>query len=160
MIPIRSNADTVINENSPKDARSLLAYYNLEQYPDTYLFFGPMFSDIYAGQDPDNPYKDDKPKYERDYDINKYIIVNDWERGKINSNKSHEGFFPRMWSSDNAVNYLNYYGFLDFEIKSEYKDENQIIELVDEFPNIFKENQFRQEQFELNQKEKINSYNI
>ena len=133
MIPIRSNADTVINENSPKDARSLLAYYNLEQYPDTYLFFGPMFSDIYAGQDPDNPYKDDKPKYERDYDINKYIIVNDWERGKINSNKSHEGFFPRMWSSDNAVNYLNYYGFLDFEIKSEYKDENQIIELVDSF---------------------------
>ena len=133
MIPIRSNADTVINENSPKDARSLLAYYNLEQYPDTYLFFGPMFSDIYAGQDPDNPYKDDKPKYERDYDINKYIIVNDWEKGKINSNKSHEGLFPRMWSSDNAVNYLNYYGFLDFEIKSEYKDENQIIELVDSF---------------------------
>ena len=28
-----------------------------------------------------------------------------------NSNKSHEGLFPRMWSSDNAVNYLNYYGF-------------------------------------------------
>ena len=133
MIPIRSNADTVINENSPKDARSLLAYYNLEQYPDTYLFFGPMFSDIYAGQDPDNPYKDDKPKYERDYDINKYIIVNDWERGKINSNNSPEGLFPRLWSSDNAVNYLNYYGFLDFEIKSEYKDESQIIELVNNF---------------------------
>ena len=85
MIPIRSNADTVINENSPKDARSLLAYYNLEQYPDTYLFYGPMFSDIYAGQDPDDPYKNDKPKYERDYEINKYIIVNDWEKGKISS---------------------------------------------------------------------------
>ncbi len=133
MIPIRSNANTVINENSPKDARSLLAYYNLEQYPDTYLFYGPMFSDIYAGQDPDDPYKNDKPKYERDYEINKYIIVNDWEKGKINSNKSHEGLFPRMWSSDNAVNYLNYYGFLDFEIKSEYKDESQIIELVNSF---------------------------
>ena len=38
MIPIRSNANTVINENAPSDARSLLAYYNLEQYPDTYLF--------------------------------------------------------------------------------------------------------------------------
>ena len=71
--------------------------------------------------------------YERDYEINKYIIVNDWEKGKINSNKSHEGLFPRMWSSDNAVNYLNYYGFLDFEIKSEYKDESQIIELVNSF---------------------------
>ena len=135
MIPIRSNADTVINENSPKDARSLLAYYNLEQYPDTYLFYGPMFSDIYAGQDPDNPYKDDKPKYERDYSINKYVIVNDWKNGKINSNKSHEGFFPRMWSSDNAINYMNYYGFLDFEIKNEYRNEEQIVELVNTFKN-------------------------
>jgi hypothetical protein len=66
MIPIRSNANTVINENSPSDARALLAYYNLEQYPETKLFYGPMFSDAYAGQDETNPYKDDKPKYERD----------------------------------------------------------------------------------------------
>ena len=77
MIPVRSNADTVINENSPKDARSLLAYYNLEQYPDTFLFYGPMFTDAYAGQDLDEPYKDDKPKYEKDYNLNRYVIVND-----------------------------------------------------------------------------------
>ena len=133
MLPIRSNANTVINENAPTDARSLLAYYNLEQYPDTYLFYGPMFSDIYAGQDPNEPYKDDKPKYERDYSINKYVIVNDWKNGKINSNKNHEGLFPRMWSSDNAVNYMNYYGFLDFEIKREYRNEDQIVELVNNF---------------------------
>ena len=133
MLPIRSNANTVINENAPTDARSLLAYYNLEQYPDTYLFYGPMFSDIYAGQDPNEPYKDDKPKYERDYSINKYVIVNDWKNGKINSNKNHEGLFPRMWSSDNAVNYMNYYGFLDFEIKREYRNEEQIVELVTNF---------------------------
>ena len=135
MIPIRSNADTVINENSPKDARSLLAYYNLEQYPDTYLFYGPMFSDIYAGQDSDIPYKDDIPKYERDYKINKYIIVNDWKNGKINSNSKHEGFFPRMWSSGNATNYMNYFGFLEFEIKNEYKNESQIVDLVSSFKN-------------------------
>ena len=133
MLPIRSNANTVINENAPTDARSLLAYYNLEQYPDTYLFYGPMFSDIYAGQDPNEPYKDDKPKYERDYSINKYVIVNDWKNGKINSNKNHEGLFPRMWSSDNAVNYMNYYGFLDFEIKREYRNEEQIVELINNF---------------------------
>ena len=135
MIPIRSNAETVINENSPKDARSLLAYYNLEQYPDTYLFYGPMFTDAYAGQDEDEPYKDDKPKYEKDERLNRYIIVNDWERGKINSNKKHRGLFPRMWSSDNAVNYLKYYGFLDFEIKKEYKNEPQIQEIVQNFRN-------------------------
>tara|TARA_Y100000991_G_scaffold50159_1_gene36268 strand:+ start:1628 stop:5419 length:3792 start_codon:yes stop_codon:yes gene_type:complete len=135
MIPIRSNANTVINENAPSDARSLLAYYNLEQYPDTYLFYGPMFSDIYAGQDPQNPYKDDKPKYERDYKTNKYIIVNDWKDGKINSNRNHEGLFPRMWSSGNATNYMNYFGFLDFEIKNEYKNEPQIVDLISSFKN-------------------------
>jgi len=87
MIPIRANANTVINENSPADARSLLAYYNLEQYPETHLFYGPLFSDIYAGQDEIEPYVDDRPKYERDYKTGKYIIVNHWERAKINSNE-------------------------------------------------------------------------
>lgn len=135
MIPIRSNAETVINENSPKDARSLLAYYNLEQYPDTYLFYGPMFSDAYAGQDAEQPYKDDKPKYERDEALNKYIIVNDWKNGKINSNSSHRGFFPRMWSSDNAENYMKYYGFLDFEIKREYRQNDQLNQIVTNFKN-------------------------
>ena len=133
MIPIRSNANTVINENSPTDARQLLAYYNLEQYPDTYLFRGPMYSDIYSGQDEDEPYKDDKPKYERDYKKNKYVIVNDWKKGKLNNNKKHVGFFPRMWSSENAVNYLDFTGFLDFSIKNEFKGQDQLIELVNQF---------------------------
>ena len=76
MIPIRANANTVINENSPSDARLLLAYYNMEQYPETKLFYGPMFSDVYAGQDPVEPFIDDKPKYERDYKTGRYKIVN------------------------------------------------------------------------------------
>ena len=141
MIPIRSNAETVINENSPKDARSLLAYYNLEQYPDTYLFYGPMFSDAYAGQDAEQPYKDDKPKYERDETLNKYIIVNDWKNGKINSNSSHRGFFPRMWSSDNAENYMKYYGFLDFEIKREYRQNDQLNQIVTNFKDEINNNE-------------------
>ena len=112
MIPIRSNANTVINENAPSDARALLAYYNLEQYPDTHLFYGPMYSDAYAGQDLNQPYKDDKPKYEKDLIKNQYVIVNDWESGKINSNNKHTGFLPRMWSSEHASNYMNYFGYL------------------------------------------------
>ena len=47
MLPIRSNANTTINENSPDNARELLAYYNREQYPETKLFYGPQFTDIY-----------------------------------------------------------------------------------------------------------------
>jgi len=65
MLPIRANAGTVINENNPNNARELLAYYNLEQYPETHLFYGPQFTEIYAGLDEDNPYDDDKPKYEK-----------------------------------------------------------------------------------------------
>ena len=130
MIPIRSNANTVINENSPSDARALLAYYNLEQYPDTHLFYGPMFSDAYAGQDSKKPYKDDKPKYEKDLKSGKYVIVNDWESGKINSNSQHVGFLPRMWSSEHAPNYMKHFGYLEFEIKPEYRSEKQLIQLV------------------------------
>ena len=105
MIPIRANANTVINENSPTDARALLAYYNLEQYPETHLFYGPLFSDVYAGQDQTEPYVDDKkPKYERDYKKGKYVIVNHWENVRINSNSKHRGILPRLWSSEHAGN--------------------------------------------------------
>ena len=137
MIPIRSNANTVINENAPSDARALLAYYNLEQYPDTHIFYGPMYSDAYAGQDTEEPYKDDKPKYEKNIKSNKYIIVNDWENGKINSNSNHVGFLPRMWSSDHASNYMKYFGHLPFEIKTEYKSEESLVQLVNQFQSSF-----------------------
>ena len=43
ILPIRANADVVVNENDPSNARELLAYYNLEQYPKTYLFMGLYF---------------------------------------------------------------------------------------------------------------------
>jgi len=55
MLPIRSNAPTVINENSPDNARELLAYYNREQYGETHLFYGPQFSEMYARLDEHNP---------------------------------------------------------------------------------------------------------
>ena len=137
MIPIRSNANTVINENAPSDARALLAYYNLEQYPDTHIFYGPMYSDAYAGQDPDKPYKDDKPKYEKDLKTKKYIIVNDWKSGKINSNTNHVGLLPRMWSSEHASNYMKYFGYLSFKIKPEYRNEENLAQLISQFKSGF-----------------------
>ena len=66
MLPIRANANVIINENDPSDARELLAYYNLEQYPETHLFYGPQFTEIYSGQDEDEPFIDDKKNYEKD----------------------------------------------------------------------------------------------
>ena len=135
MIPIRSNAKTVINENSPSDARTLLAYYRLEQYPKTYLFYGPMFSDIYAPQDDKEPYVDGKPKYERDYTTGRYKVVNYWEDSEINSNSKHRGLIPRLWSSNHAANYMNFTNPLKFEILDRYKNENVIVESVNEFLN-------------------------
>lgn len=49
MLPIRANADVVINENDPSDARSLLAYYNREQYPSVDSpIFGAYYSDAFS----------------------------------------------------------------------------------------------------------------
>lgn len=133
MIPIRANADTVINENSPTDARLLLAYYNLEQYPETHLIYGPMYSDRYAPQDQIDPYMDDKPKYERDYTTIKYIIVNQYKDARIAPNRNHVGFLPRMWSAEHAANYMKITGLLDFKINSEYITNNELRAAVAEF---------------------------
>ncbi|GIZ14397.1 DUF2723 domain-containing protein [Capnocytophaga catalasegens] len=130
MIPIRANADVVINENSPTDARLLLAYYNLEQYPETHLFYGPMYSDKYADPNPTNPYIDEKPKYERDYKSGKYIIVNHYKNARIAPNSTHEGFLPRMWSSDHAANYMMMSKPLKFKLRPEYINEPQAQELI------------------------------
>lgn len=119
MIPIRANAGTVINENSPSDARLLLAYYNLEQYPETHLFYGPMYSDAFSGQDLIDPYEDEKPKYERDYKTGKYIIVNHYKDANPAPNRNHVGFLPRMWSPEHAENYMKITGPIDFRIKGQ-----------------------------------------
>src|SRR5690606_21296815 len=65
MLPIRANAGTVINENRPSDARELLAYYNREQYGHNPLLYGPQFTEQYADIERTDPYRDDKPNYER-----------------------------------------------------------------------------------------------
>ena len=136
MLPIRANSDVVINENDPSDARQLLAYYNLEQYPKTHLFYGPLFTDQYSGLDEENPYKDDNPKYEKDLAQNKYIIVNNYKNASQNFNSEQASILPRMWSSEHASNYLRYTGFLDYEVKRKYKNQpeaKELIELVNDF---------------------------
>ncbi|WP_037325536.1 glycosyltransferase family 117 protein [Salinimicrobium terrae] len=133
MLPIRANANTVINENNPNNARELLAYYNREQYPETHLFYGPQFTEIYSGLDENNPYIDDKPKYEKDEAAGEYIIVNDYKNAKQNTDDDHKAVLPRMWSTEHAANYMEFTGPLDFTIKPEYQQEEQLIAAVYEF---------------------------
>lgn len=133
MLPIRANAGTVINENNPNNARELLAYYNREQYPETHLLFGPLFTESYVGLDEDNPYKDDKPNYERDEATGKYVIVNNYKNASQNTDDSQKGFLPRMWSIDHATNYMEFTGGLEISVKSEYLDEPRLVEEVNKF---------------------------
>ena len=133
MLPIRANANVPVNENNPSSARELLAYYKLEQYPKTRLFYGPQFTDQYAGLDENQPFTDDKPKYEKDLKAGKYVVVNDYVNAIQNYNGDHGSVLPRMWSTEHAVNYMRYCGFLEFSIKSEYKMQNEFRSLVDTF---------------------------
>ncbi|CAL65134.1 glycosyltransferase family 117 protein [Christiangramia forsetii] len=137
MLPIRSNAPTVINENSPDNARELLAYYNREQYGETHLFYGPQWSEMYSGLDTENPYEDAKPKYEKDEELGKYVIVNDYKNAKQNLDDDHKAILPRMWSTEHATNYMEFTGPLDFKIKSEYQGEERLLQAVNDFKNQF-----------------------
>jgi len=104
MLPIRANANTTINENNPSSARELLAYYNREQYGDANVFYDTYYSFLYERDvDENNPTKDDKPKYEKDLIVGKYIIVNHYKDAVQNWSDSHKGFIPRMVSTDAAV---------------------------------------------------------
>ncbi|WP_400075099.1 DUF2723 domain-containing protein [Winogradskyella sp. R77965] len=116
MLPIRANAQVIINENDPSDARELLAYYNLEQYPETHLFYGPQFTEVYSGSDKDEPFIDDKKNYERDEELGKYVVINDWEGSKQNYNHEHASLLPRMWSSEHAENYMMFTGLIEFKV--------------------------------------------
>nr|WP_299339475.1 DUF2723 domain-containing protein [Allomuricauda sp.] len=145
MLPIRANAKTVVNENDPSDARSLLAYYNREQYPGVDSpFYGAYFSDSFAPAGEDI---DDKPKYEKDEKLGKYVIVNNYEGAIQGPNNKHVGPLPRMWSDQHAENYMRYFGVLDFRIKSEYISNNELREAVSQFKTAFAQGELDTEQY-------------
>ncbi len=144
MLPVRANANTPINENKPSDAAEVLAYYNREQYGVNPLFYGPQYTDKFAGLDPDTPYLDKAPNYERDYKTGTYKIVNNYKNAEQNSDDAHKTFLPRLWSTDNVENYMNLTSPPEFVINQEafydpnseefMQDEyNQFTEIVAEF---------------------------
>ena len=108
MLPIRANSNTVINENKPSDAAEVLAYYNREQYGVNPLFYGPQYTESFAGLDPNNPYLDKAPNYERDYKTGKYVIVNNYVKAEQNSDDAQKTILPRMWSTEHIENYINF----------------------------------------------------
>lgn len=137
MLPIRANANTVINENKPSDAAEVLAYYNREQYGVNPLFYGPQFSEDYVGLDSINPYLDKAPNYERDYNTGQYIITNNYKNAEQNSDDSQKTILPRMWSTEHAENYMTFSKPLEFSINPDYSEEKELLAVVSEFRKAF-----------------------
>ncbi|MEI6456188.1 MAG: DUF2723 domain-containing protein [bacterium] len=94
MLVIRSNADTPINENSPKDIVSLVAMLNREQYGTWPLLYGQYYNA------PIIDYEDGNPIYEKDTVSKKYVIIDD-RKGTIPVyDPRFTTLFPRMWSNE------------------------------------------------------------
>ncbi len=126
MLPIRANANVVINENKPSDAAEVLAYYNREQYGVNPLFYGPQYTDAFAGLDKDEPYLDKAPNYERDYKTGKYVIVNNYKNAEQNSDNAQKAFLPRLWSTDHVDNYIQFTGVPKVKLNEDYPFEEDL----------------------------------
>jgi Protein of unknown function (DUF2723) len=126
MLPIRANANTVINENKPSDAAEVLAYYNREQYGVNPLFYGAQYTEAFSGLDKETPYLDEKPNYERDYKTGKYIITNNFKNAEQNTDDKHKAILPRLWSGEHIANYINFTNPPAFQINPDYPYEEDM----------------------------------
>ncbi|KQO34716.1 hypothetical protein ASF10_03115 [Flavobacterium sp. Leaf82] len=128
MLPVRANANTVINENKPSDAAEVLAYYNREQYGVNPLFYGPQYTEVFSGLDAKTPYLDKKPNYERDYKTGKYIITNNFKNAEQNTDDNQKTILPRMWSTETGhiQNYISFTNPPKFKINPNYDYEQDL----------------------------------
>jgi Protein of unknown function (DUF2723) len=130
MVPIRSNAGTPINENQPDNAAEVLAYYNREHYGEQKLLYGPAYTKTYVGADSENPYKDEKINYQRDYTRHVYDTINDnYKNAGVNYSSTQYGFLPRMWSTapSHIYNYMVFTKPPAYSLNTDYDYKNDLI---------------------------------
>jgi len=106
ILVIRANAKTPINENTPKDAISLLSFLGREQYGDWPLFYGPYFN---APLNPSNQWEDGNPVYARDDKSGKYVVIDKREKANPTYDSRFCTIFPRMWSTDESLGHSKAY---------------------------------------------------
>ncbi|MFL9843132.1 DUF2723 domain-containing protein [Flavobacterium rhizosphaerae] len=128
MLPVRANANVVINENNPADAADVLAYYNREQYPEQKVFYGPLYTSAYSGLDKNQPYIDEKPNYERNDKTHRYEVVNEYKNARQNLDSAHKAILPRMVAPDRAANYMAYAGAPKFRLNPNYDFSHELIQ--------------------------------
>ncbi len=92
MLVIRSNADTPINEDAPKDAVTLLSYLNREQYGTWPLVYGQYYTAPAVANEVGSPV------YKRDNKNKRYDVIDHTVTTKYDPR--FETLFPRMWSGD------------------------------------------------------------
>lgn len=103
MVPIRSNYETPINENAPKDVMSFVRYLKREQYGTRPLLYGPYFTaQLTEVNETDPVYKKGKDKYEEAERKVEYVY-------------DEEHFMPRMWYSDQKESYKRVTGLKEGE---------------------------------------------
>ncbi|MBN1339241.1 MAG: DUF2723 domain-containing protein [Bacteroidales bacterium] len=102
LLIIRSNANPPINENSPRDAISLLAYLNREQYGDWPVLKGQYYNAPVVGR------KDGKPVYRKDSAKGRYIVSDDNKNTVPVFDPQFTTIFPRMWNNSEK-RYINDY---------------------------------------------------
>lgn len=107
-LAVRSNANTPIDENNPEDALSLLDYYNRVQYGNWPVAYGQYYN---APLDRAEQYVDGKPTYSKDEESGKYIVTDEKLQSIPNFAKSHQGLFPRIWSTDHKKGYEQILGY-------------------------------------------------
>ncbi|MCR5646395.1 MAG: DUF2723 domain-containing protein [Bacteroidales bacterium] len=93
MLVIRANTNTPINENEPKDALSMLAYLNREQYGSWPLLYGAYYNA------PISNGVDGKPIYVKDKEKGRYVITDDKKHSQPEYPAEMKTLFPRMWSN-------------------------------------------------------------
>ena len=93
MLVIRANTNTPINENEPKDALSMLAYLNREQYGSWTLLYGPYYNA------PVSDASDGKPIYVKDKAKGRYVVTDDKRHSQPEYPSEMKTLFPRMWSN-------------------------------------------------------------
>ncbi|HTH56924.1 MAG TPA: DUF2723 domain-containing protein [Cyclobacteriaceae bacterium] len=97
---IRSNYNTLIDENSPKDVMSFVKYLKREQYGSRPLLFGPYFTARPINVEYGAPsYVKGKDRYEPAERSFEYV----YEPGEST-------LLPRAWNSEHAATYRNYMG--------------------------------------------------
>jgi tetratricopeptide (TPR) repeat protein len=106
ILVIRSNAQTPLNENSPKNAIALLSYLNREQYGEWPVLYGQYYN---APVNPQNEWKDGSPLYSRDEKAGKYVMVDDRKKSIPTYDPRFCTPFTRMWSSDESLGHPDGY---------------------------------------------------